>query len=165
MEFYESTMTTRGPMTSIQFQLACPVCGHISRMWGVGGKSLWLLNQEDTFREDYFNCQSIKADEVFRVHLRYHKPSKCFVFSIWTAKSQNIASQYKADLVIEGANSKLCFEGLKVLSVEENIRTTEKLVEEAGNISMCIPRNLAMNMRVKHGIYEYLNVTFSFKKI
>ena len=47
-------------------------------------------------------------DEIFHVNLAYHNPSECFVISVWLAKSQNIASKYKADLVIEGDNHKLC---------------------------------------------------------
>ena len=112
----------------------------------------------------------IKAlDELFYVNLSYHRPSKCFVFSVWLAKGQDVASKYIANLVIEGDNNKLCYEGIQVSSVE-NVPTIDKLVKDVGNISLCLPTNLAMNISVKkqkegEGIIECLSVEFSFKKI
>ena len=42
----------------------------------------------------------IKAlKELFYVNLSYHRPSKCFVFSVWLAESQDMASKYIANLV------------------------------------------------------------------
>ena len=139
----------------------------------VGNRKLkWeiLINSVSNFEHNESSMGGIKAlDELFYVNLSYHKPNKCFVFSIWLAKCQDVASEYIADLVIEGDNSKLCYEGMKVSSVE-NIPTIDKLVKDDGNISLCLPTNLAKNISVKEhevgeGIVESLSVDFSFKKI
>ena len=108
-------------------------------------------------------------DELFDVNFAYHVPSKCFVISIWLAKSQNVASKYKANLIFKGDDSLLCFDGLKVSSVE-NIPSIDECIEDAGNISLCLSRNLAKNLSVKRqeegfGIVERLQVAASFKKI
>ena len=107
-------------------------------------------------------------DELFHVNLGYHNPSNCFVFSIWLAKSQPTASKYRATLFIEGENSELCFNGIKVSSVE-NAPSIHKCIADTENISLCLPRNLAKNLSVKHqqgsSIIESLNVAVSFKKI
>ena len=46
-------------------------------------------------------------DELFHVNFEYHKPSKCFVISIWLAKSESVASKYVMDVVIKGDTKKL----------------------------------------------------------
>ena len=106
--------------------------------------------------------------ELFHVNLSYHKPRKCFVFSIWLAKSQDFASNYVGDLVIQGDNNKLSYEGIKVSSVE-NVPSIDKCIEETGNISLCLPTNLAKNVSVKKevdgAIIESLSVDFSFEKL
>ena len=109
-------------------------------------------------------------DQLFHVNFEYHKPSKCFVISIWLAKSESVASKYVADIVIEGGeNKKLSFEGIKVSSVE-NVPSIDKCIEEIGNISLCLPKNLARNISVKEQgegvvMIESLSMEFSFKKI
>ena len=106
--------------------------------------------------------------ELFHVNLSYHQPRKCFVISIWLAKSQDVASKYVANLVIQGDNNKLYYEGIKVSSVE-NVPSIDKLVEDFGNISLCLPTNLVKSISVKKegvdGVSESLSVKVSFKKI
>ena len=78
-----------------------------------------------------------------------------------------------SNLVIQGDDHKLCLDGLKVSSVE-NVPSIDKCIEETGNISLCLQRNLAKNMSVKTQevgvgigfprIQQWLNVEFSFKK-
>ena len=107
---------------------------------------------------------------MFHVNFEYHKPSKCFVISIWLGKSERVASNYEAKLLIEGNNNKkLFFVGLKVNSVE-NVPSIDKCIEESGIISLCLPLILAKNISVKKqgtgaGIIESLKLSFSFEKI
>ena len=109
-------------------------------------------------------------DELFHVNFEYHKPSKCFVISIWLAKSESVASKYVMDVVIKGDTKKLSFEGIKVSSVE-NVPSIDKCLEETGNISLCLLENLAKNMSVEKdkragvGINKSLSIDFSFSKI
>ena len=165
--------------------IACPWhgCGHQVKLnsfeshatehtyTAAGGRALtWkiLKNDVSCFGHNESSMGGIKAlDELFFVNLSYHKPSECFVFSIWLAKGQDVASKYIANLVIEGDNNKLCYEGIQVSSVE-NVPTIDKLVKDVGNISLCLPKNLARNISVKRqkmGEGECLSVEFSFKKI
>ena len=107
-------------------------------------------------------------DEIFYLTLAYHKPSKCFVISILVAKSQDVASKYKANVNIKGDNNELCFNGINVSSVE-NAPSVEQCIEETGTISLCLQRNLAKSLSVKKqeegfGIVEYLNVGVSFER-
>ena len=142
----------------------CTVVGSEGMEWEI------IQNNVSRIWHNKPSTGGIKAlDELFYVILTYHKPSKCFVFSIWLAKCQDVASKYIADLVIEGDNSKLCYEGMKVSSME-NIPTIDKLVKDDGNISLCLPTNLAKNISVKkqevsQEIIESLSVDFLFKKI
>ena len=108
-------------------------------------------------------------NELFYVNFAFHKPSKCFVLSIWLAKSQSIASKYRANLVIEGGDQrKLCYDGIKVSSVE-NVPTIDKCIEESGNLSLCLPINTAKNLSKTNlstkGIEEKMTVFVYFKKI
>jgi len=108
-------------------------------------------------------------DELFHVNLAYHKPSNCFAFSIWLAKSQNEASKYEANLVINGPKSKLSFDGIQISSVG-NTLSVDKCLDDTENISLCIQRNLARSLSVKKyevclGITDNLDVGVSFKKI
>ena len=117
----------------------------------------------------YWTMGCIQAlDELFHVGLAYHNQSKCFVFSIWLAKNQNIASKYRANLFIEGDNSELCFNGIKVSSVA-NAPAIYKCIEDTESIFLCLPRHLAKNITVKKQegslITESLNVAVTFKKI
>ena len=108
-------------------------------------------------------CDIQTLDEFFHVNLTYYKPSKSLVLSIW---SQNIASKYTANIIIEG-DKKLCFDGIKVISVE-NVPSIE-----TGNISLCLSRDLTKNMSLKKQedvgtwlpIRESLSMDISFKKI
>ena len=59
--------------------------------------------------------------------------------SIW---SENIVSKYTTNIIIEG-DKKLCFDGIKVISVE-NVPSIE-----TGNISLCLSRDLTKNMSLK----------------
>ena len=135
------------------------------------GRHLWFMILEDDVICRFTNwTKSIMAlDELFHVNLAYHKPSKSFVFSIWLAKSQNVASNYKVTLDIEGDNNKLSFDGIKVSSVE-NVPSIDKCLEETENISLCLPTNLAKKISVKEhwkgfGKLESLKVAVRFKKI
>ena len=146
----------------------------------VGGNCLtWKITENDVHLFDWGMGCIQALDELFHVSLAYHKPSNCFVFCIWLAKSQNIASKYEANLVIKGdGNKRLCFDGIKVNSVK-SVPSIEKCIEETGNISLCLPRNLAKNISEKRQerIYEFqsmlfktvikesLNVDYFFKKI
>ena len=103
-------------------------------------------------------------NQLFHVSLMYHKPSQSFVLSVWIAKSQKVASKYIANLVIEGDKRKLCFDGIKVSSVE-NVPSIDKCVEESGDFSLCLPISLAKNISMKKQMMDYLNVNFSFKKV
>ena len=71
--------------------------------------------------------------------------------------------------MIRGDTKKSSLEGIKVSSVE-NVPSIDKCIEEIGNISLCLPKNLARNISVKkHGtgvmMIESLSMEFSFKKI
>ena len=107
-------------------------------------------------------------NELFHVSFAYHIPTKCFVFSILLAKSQNVTSKYRANLTIKGDDSELSYNGIKVSSLE-NAPSIDKCIEESGNISLCLPRNLAKNISAKKegvpAIVEFLRVAISFKKI
>ena len=99
-------------------------------------------------------------DELFHVNFAYHEPSKSFVISIWLAKSQNVASRYRANFIFIGDNSKLCFDGLKVSSVEY-APSIDKCMEDTESISLCLPRNLAKKICVKtqkEGLGEWSEV-------
>ena len=130
----------------------------------------YVILKNNVFCHDAYSHAHARAlDEIFHVNLAYHNPSNCFVISVWLAKSQNIASKYKADLVIKGDNHKLCFEGINVCSVE-NIPSIDRFIEDAGDISLCLSRNLAKNLSVKRqeagfGIVEHLQVAATFKEI
>ena len=136
----------------------------------IGGQFV-RIRVDNVFCNLYWPMGCIQGlDEFFHVNVAYHEPSKCFVFSIWLAKSQNIASKYEANLVIKGdGNKKLCFDGIKVSSVE-NVPSIDQCMDESGNIALCLPRILAKNISVKKeevglGLVEILNMNFSFKKI
>ena len=132
-----------------------------------GSLDLWFILGDNLLCHDW--SSSIKVfDEFFHVNLAYHKPSKCFVFRIWLAKSQDVASQYKATLVIKGDNNSLCFDGINVSSVE-NVPSINKCLKETENISLCLQMNLAKKLSVKKevegiGIVERLKVAVLFKK-
>ena len=137
----------------------------------IRGIMLFRIQENNVVYRQNWHMGCIHAlDELFYVNLAYHEPSNCFVFSIWLARSQNEASKYIANLVINGDNSKLCFDGLKVISVE-NVPSIAKCIEDAENISLCLPRSLAKNISVKKkldtdfGIAETLKVQVSFMKI
>ena len=134
----------------------------------------WILRETTTaifpiiIAENFPSRGILAFGQLFHVHLTYHKPSKCFVFRISLAKSQYVASQYKATLVIQGDNNNLTFDGIKVTSVE-NVPSIDKCIEETENIPLCLPMNLAKKISLKQkeddkGISEYLQVTVSFKK-
>jgi len=114
----------------------------------------------------------IKAlDQLFHVRFRYHKPSKCFVISVWLAKSQNVASNYMVNILIKGDKKNLCFGGIKVCSVE-NVPSIDTCMEENGNLFLCLPLGLAKNISKKEEYIEdisvdveTLSVECSFKKI
>ena len=111
------------------------------------------------------SIKNLALKKLFHCIFSYHEPSKCFVFSIWLAKSQDFASKYVGDLVIQGDNNKLSYEGIKVSSVG-NVPSIDKLVEDIGNISLCLPTNLARSISVKKQEGdEHLSVKFSFRKI
>ena len=99
-------------------------------------------------------------DQLFHVMFRYHKPIKCFVFSIWLAKSPNVSSNYAVNILIKGENKSLCFDGIKVSSVED-FSSIDKCKEQNGNHFLCLPVDLAKNISIR----ERLVTTFSFKKI
>ena len=105
-------------------------------------------------------------DEIFYLTLAYHKPSECFVIRILVAKSQDVASKYKANVNIKGDNNELCFNGINVSSVE-NAPSVEQCIEETGTISLCLQRNLAKSLSVKkqeewYRIVESLTLNVSF---
>ena len=115
----------------------------------------------------------IKAlDQQFHVRAVYHKPNKCFVFSVWLAKDQNVASKYLFNILIKGdnINKKLHFDGIKVCSVE-NVPSIDKCMEENGNLFVCLPIGLARNISTKligeggMTMTENLSVESSFKRI
>ena len=127
----------------------------------MGDNTFYVILKNNVFCHDalaHAHAHARTLDEIFHVNLAYHNPSNCFVISVWLAKSQNIASKYKADLVIEGDNHKLCFEGINVCSVE-NIPSIDKFIGDAGDIPLCLSRNLAKKLSVKR------QVAVSFKKI
>jgi len=132
----------------------------------IDGNSIWFEILKNNVACQSWPMVCIKAlNELFHVNFAYHKPSKCFVLSIWLAKSQNIACKYRANLKIEGDLRKLCFDGIKVSSVE-NVPSIEKCIEEIGNLSLCLPMNLAKNISTTEaGIKEKLTVEVCFKKI
>ena len=102
-------------------------------------------------------------DQLFHVNFAYHKPSKCFVFSIWLGKSQNVASKYTVNITIGGGkgNRRLCYDGIKVCSVE-NVPSIDKCLEENGNFFLCLPTTLAKNISTVKGNEEKLLAKFSF---
>ena len=106
--------------------------------------------------------------ELFHLNLAYHKPSNCFVFSIWLAKSHNVASKYRANFAIKGDDSELCYNGIKVISVE-NTPSIDECIEDTENNFLCLTRNQAKNVSVKKeegsAIIESLHVDISFEKI
>jgi len=140
----------------------------LGRGYGVFGYKT-LKVHVDLGRPLYWHIRCIQAlDELFHVNLTYHKPSRSFVLTIW---SQNIASKYTANLVIEGDKKKLCFDGIKVISVE-NVPSIETCIKETGKISLCLSRDLAKNISLKKQgevgtwlpIKESLNVDISFQE-
>jgi len=148
------------------------IVDHTALMGPIGGKPFTCEILENNVVSDHnLSMACIQSlDEVFFANITYDKPSKCFVISVWLAKSQNIASKYKANLVIYGDNSKLCFDGIKVSSVEK-ILSIDKCIEGSGNISLCLPISLAKNLSVetrdamRKSQLKSLNMEFSFKKI
>ena len=83
----------------------------------------------------------------FHLNLRYHKPSKCFVFSIWMAKSKATAEKYRAFIKLgggTGVENELSFYGVRVTSVE-NITSIDKCMDFNGKYFLCIPRILLKN--------------------
>ena len=138
---------------------------------GDGAKvSFKILLNNVIFQETWaFGCFQA-LDELFHVNFAYHQASQCFVLSIWLAKSPNVASKYRANFLLKGDDhNKLCFEGIKVSSVE-NVPSIDKCIEETGSTSLTLQRNLAKNMSVKKQevgaeIQEWLNVDVSIKKI
>ena len=110
----------------------------------------------------------IKAlDQQFHISNVYHKPSKCFVISVWLAKDQNVASKYRVNITIEGNNKKFHFGGIKVCSVE-NVPSIDKCMEENGNYFLCLQLGLAENIAEYYfnndGITEEISVRFLFEK-
>ena len=103
-------------------------------------------------------------DELFHVNFGYHVPSKSFVISIWLAKSQNVASKYRANLIIKGDDSLLRFDGLKVSSVE-NAPSINKCMEDTESISLCLPINLAKKISAKEQEEESLDMEVIFEKV
>jgi len=109
-------------------------------------------------------------DELFHVKFRYYNPIKCFVFTVWLAKSPNVASSYVVNILIKGEKKSLCFDGIKVSSVED-VPSMLTCMEENGNFFLCLPVGMAKNISVKKQdgaegiIEEKLHVLCSFKKI
>ena len=125
--------------------------------------------ENDKVRRRNWRMGYIQAlDEHFHVNLIYDPSSLCLILTLWIAKNQKVASKYTANLVIKGGNSKLCFDGIQVCSVE-NVPSIDRCLKGSGKTSLCFPKYLAMNMSVKKredvGIVEYLNVEVSFRKI
>ena len=88
----------------------------------------------------------------FHLNLRYYKPSKCFVFSVWLAKSQTKAEKYRASIRIgdkDDGDNELSFYGIRVTSIE-NIPSFDKCMDRNGKQFLCIPRILIEN------IYEHI---------
>ena len=87
---------------------------------------------------------------------------------IFLAKSQNVASKYRATLTIIGDESVLCYSGIKVSSVE-NAPSIDECIEDTENISLCLTTNQAKKVSVKEeedsAIIERLHVAISFKTI
>ena len=142
-------------------------CAIIGPMGGRPFRYDFLKN--NVVRQRYLSMVCIHSlDEFFHVNVTYHKPSECFVIIICLAKSQDFASMYKANLVIKGGlgfNSKLCFDGIQVSSVEK-IPSIDKCMEGSGNISLCLPLSLAKNLSVeRRDQWKSLDMEFSFKKI
>jgi len=137
---------------------------------GNGAKITFKIPQNCVaFQQTWYMGCFQALDELFHVNFVYHQASQCFVLSIWLAKSSRVASKYRANLVIKGDHHKLCFEGIKVSSVE-NVPSIEKCIEETGSISLSLQRNLAKNLSVKKQeggaeIQEFLSVEVSIKKI
>jgi len=78
------------------------------------------------YEKPYRAMGCIRAlDQLFHINFVYHNPSKCFVFSFWLAESQEVASKYMVNVLIEGDKKELCFNGIKVSSVE-NIPSIKK---------------------------------------
>ena len=84
----------------------------------------------------------------FHLNFRYHKPSKCFVFSVWLAQSKARAEKYRAFIRIGGKTGKdkeLSFYGVRVTSVEK-APPFDNCMEENGKHFLCIPRILIKNI-------------------
>ena len=131
------------------------------------GRLVYPITVNNTVYDIQWSLVGIKElDQLFHVNFGYYEPSKCFVFSIWLSKSQNVASKYVAKITIEGDKKNLCFEGISVSSVE-NVPSMNKCMEKNGNIFLCLPISLARSICAKNkGIdQEDLVVGFSFKKI
>jgi len=108
-------------------------------------------------------------DQFFHVNIGYHNPSKCFVVRICLAKSQDVASKYRVNILIKGDHRSVCFDGIKVCSTE-HIPSIDECMEENGNLFMCIPIGLAKNFSIEKedGLVdrkEDLCVEFEFKEI
>ena len=106
-------------------------------------------------------CSMKALDQLFHVNFGYHKPSNCFVFSIWLAKIQNVAAKYTVNFIIGGDNRRLCYDGIKVCSVEK-VPTIDKCSEENGNLFLFLPMTMAINVSTVEGNREYLQVKFLF---
>ena len=140
---------------------------HSAKLDTHDGRLVYPITVNNTVYEIQWRLAGIKElDQLFHVNFGYYKPSKCFVFSIWLSKSQNVASKYVAKITIEGDKKNLCFEGISVSSVE-NVPSIDKCMTENGNIFLCLPISLARSICAKKkGIdQEELVVEFSFKKI
>ena len=130
----------------------------------------YTIVMNDVINQTKWKMGCIRAlDQFFHVNFVYHKPRKCFVISVWLAKVQSVASNYMVNILIKGDNRNLCFDGIKVCSVE-NVPSIDKCIEENGNLFLCLPISLAKNILVKedYGVVdmkEELLVKFSFKKI
>ena len=84
----------------------------------------------------------------FHLNLRYHKPSKCFVISVWMAKSKARVEKYRAFIKLgggTGAENELSFYGVRVTSVED-IPSIDSCMDLNGKYFLCIPRILLKNI-------------------
>merc|ERR1711936_1173438 len=127
-------------------------CHGVSRR----GRLTFSITTNDVIYDDRWALGCMKAlDQLFHVNFTYHKPSKCFVFSIWLGKSQNVASKYAVSITIGGGNRRLCYDGIKVCAVE-NVPSIDKCSEENGNLFLCLPTTLAKNISTVKGNEEKL---------
>ena len=145
---------------------------HHSYLFNKSNNIMFDILENDDVRRPNWRMGCFKAlGEHFHVNLVYDAPSRCFILTLWIAKSQDVASKYTANLVIEGDYNKLCFEGIQICSVE-NVPSIDKCLGGSGKISLCLSKSLATNMSYDRedlgrgflGI-KYLNVEVSFKKI